>query len=230
MKNFQAVVVVLGIILGAMVGCGDGGQSAPSSDDPVSTDLQSDLWHDHRHVHDGIQLHDHEHESGFVGGHDHPHGHAHRHAETPLDGTVISLARVATPGQLQGETREIPRGLHLEVLEGLPEALKVCLVTETAESGWSYWGDDVPEITVEFEVLGERFSLKCVKKEIPGAGTANRPIAGFQQQLPTSLRDGLSTGDSRVRISEFCINIGNSRFRAREQLYFKNRELSVSLQ
>jgi len=101
MKDAISILFCLSLI------AGDGGEKviAPnemSSLPPISTDLQNDLWHAHRHVHDEIQLHDHEHESGFEGGHAHPHGHAHRHAETPLGGIVVSLQRVATPGQLPG--------------------------------------------------------------------------------------------------------------------------------
>ena len=229
MKHLKTVILSLSMI----VGCGDGGGGASSkvvTVAPVSTDLQSDLWHDHRHVHDGVQLHDHDHASGFVGGHDHPHGHAHRHAETPLSGTVISLSRVATAGQVPGETAKIPPRLHLEVLAGLPDTLTVCLLTETADSGWSYWGDNLPEITVEIEVLGERFSLKCPKQPIPATKASKVQITSFEQLIPSSLRDLLVTGNSRVRISELSIYIGNSRFLTREKLSFKDAEISVSLE
>jgi hypothetical protein len=229
MKHLKTVLVSLVIF----VGCGDGGDGAPSSDVPavpVSTDLQSDLWHGHRHVHDEIQLHDHEHDSGFVGGHDHPHGHTHRHAETSLSGTVVSLYRVATAGQVQGDTLKIPPRLHLEVLSGLPDTLTVCLLTETAESGWSYWGNDVPEITIVIQAAENRSSLRCLNQQVRAGEGAGVAIHGFKQQIPLSLRHVLTTGNSRLRISEFSINIGNSRFLPRERLYFQNKELSLSLQ
>ena len=94
----------------------------------ISTDLQSDLWHAHRHVHDGVQVHDHEHESGFTGGHEHQHGHAHRHSETPLDGTIVSLRRLATPGQGPGSGTLIPYTFILRFSRGFQE-LNLCLLS-----------------------------------------------------------------------------------------------------
>ena len=123
--------------LASIVGCSDDkntGSSAASNMSSLSTDLQDDLWHAHRHVHDGIQVHDHEHNPAFTGGHEHSHGHAHRHAETALGGIVVSLQRKATPGQLPGNSMSVPPRPHLEILPGLPAEINVCFLSENTLS------------------------------------------------------------------------------------------------
>jgi hypothetical protein len=131
----HAVFLLVGFA--AIAGCSDGEEGAsaiPQSTAAVSTDLQDDLWHAHRHVHDNVQVHDHEHTDGFIGGHEHRHGHTHRHTETTLGGIVVSLQRNATAGQLPGGSITVPPRPHLEILPGLPAQLNVCLLSELLPS------------------------------------------------------------------------------------------------
>ena len=224
--------LIFGVILFA--GCHEQPPQDPdqvNSGTAISTDLQSDLWHAHRHIHDGVQVHDHEHESGFTGGHEHQHGHAHRHSETPLDGTIVSLRRLATPGQSPGSGTLIPPGLHLEVLPGLPKELNLCLLSEAEESGWDYWGEPIDKITIELSIGGkEPTKINCLKKPTPRQEGPDFPFFCFSQQVPTEIRQQISENTSRLHISVFALTIETSRFIPREELYLKNGELSVSLQ
>lgn len=219
--------------LSLIAGCGGENVIAPnemSSLSPISTDLQNDLWHAHRHVHDEIQLHDHEHKSGFEGGHAHPHGHAHRHAETLLGGIVVSLQRVATPGQLPGRTISAPVLPHLEILPGLPASLELCFLTESKPTGWSYWNPNTNEITVVVQVEGTSYKLACQKKLISGPQPTADEISSFKTELPESLRQRLAASKARLRIAKFSLYVENIRFKVREQVYFQGEELSVFLE
>ena len=145
----------------------------------------------------------HEHESGFTGGHEHQHGHAHRHSETPLDGTIVSLRRLATPGQSPGSGTLIPPGLHLEVLPGLPKELNLCLLSEAEESGWDYWGEPIDKITIELSIGGkEPTKINCVKKPAPRQEGPDFPFlfaAGTNRDPPTDFRKYLPASHFRIR-------------------------------
>jgi len=257
----------------AIVGCSDQNETTPPTSPnsaSVSTDIQDDLWHAHRHIHDKIQVHDHEHTDGFVGGHKHPHGHTHRHAETVLGGIVVSLQRNATAGQLPGSSIAVPPRPHLEILPGLPAQLTVCFLSEeppsprtenparpseetnqttaqtTAQtnpkvssadapaeprSGWSYWDPELPEITIQFQLEGTEYTIACGKRVIPGPQPAgNASITGFGANLPKALRERLASTEARLRVAKLTVNVGQSRLRVSEQVYFQGEELSVFLQ
>ena len=152
--------------LSAFAGCSDRDEIASRTPDIppiVSTDLQDDLWHAHRHVHDDVQVHDHDHTPGFLGGHQHPHGHTHRHAETQMGGIVVSLQRRATPGQLPSESILIPPRLHLEILPGLPTELNVCLLSEASLL-------QPPQIN--------ELAQPSTETELAGRNTAQEPLLG----------------------------------------------------
>jgi hypothetical protein len=251
----------------AIVGCSDPvdtARSVPPNSPGVSTDIQDDLWHAHRHVHDNIQVHDHEHTDGFLGGHEHPHGHTHRHAETALGGIVVSLQRNATAGQLPGVGIPVPPQPHLEILPGLPAELNVCLLsqelpptsTESGSSasnggdvtagqinsrttstvappdngGWSYWSPELAEITIHFQLEGTKYALACEKRRINSEAPENASITAFRASLPEDLRKRLTSTDARLRVAKFSIEVGRSRLRVSEQVYFQGEELSVFLQ
>lgn len=250
-----------------IVGCSDRDDTAPPvppNSPSVSTDIQDDLWHAHRHVHDDIQVHDHEHTDGFVGGHEHPHGHTHRHAETVLGGIVVSLQRNATAGQLPGGGIAVPPRPHLEILPGLPAELNVCLLSQELPSastengspasneadatanqthsrttstvappedgGWSYWNPDLAEITLNFQLEGTKYTLTCEKRIMSSGAAGNASIAAFRASLPEDLRVRLTSTKARLRVAKFTVEVGKSRLRVSEQVYFQGEELSVFLQ
>ncbi|MGI9444298.1 MAG: hypothetical protein ACR2N1_17640 [Rubripirellula sp.] len=250
-----------------IVGCSDRDDTAPPAppnSPSVSTDIQDDLWHAHRHVHDNIQVHDHEHTDGFVGGHEHPHGHTHRHAETVLGGIVVSLQRNATAGQLPGGGIAVPPRPHLEILPGLPAELNVCLLSQELPSastengspasneadvtanqthfrtnstvappddgGWSYWNPELAEITLNFQLEGTKYTLTCEKRIMSSEATGNASITAFRASLPEDLRVRLTSTKARLRVAKFTVEVGKSRLRVSEQVYFQGEELSVFLQ
>ena len=251
----------------AIVGCSDPvdtARSVPPNSPGVSTDIQDDLWHAHRHVHDNIQVHDHEHTDGFLGGHEHPHGHTHRHAETALGGIVVSLQRNATAGQLPGVGIAVPPQPHLEILPGLPAELNVCLLSQELPSastengfpasneadvianqthfrtnstvappddgGWSYWNPELAEITLNFQLEGTKYTLTCEKRIMSSEATGNASITAFRASLPEDLRVRLTSTKARLRVAKFTVEVGKSRLRVSEQVYFQGEELSVFLQ
>jgi len=219
--------------IATIVGCGhdlDTASVEPHRDSSVSTDLQRDLWHDHRHVHDGIQVHDHEHESGFAGGHEHSHGHAHRHSDPPLGGIVVSLQRIATAGQMPGSSITIPPRPHLEILPGLPTDFNACLLSENPDGDWSHWNPEVSEITVVLQVEGNLFTLNCKKQLKPQQDAEDDKISFFATQLPETLRNRLADTQAKLRLAKFTLKIGQSSLRVSEQVYFQGEELSVFLQ
>ena len=255
------------IVLAAIAGCRDQDEVAsltPPSASMVPTDLQDDLWHAHRHVHDNVQVHDHEHAAGFLGGHEHPHGHTHRHADTPLGGVVVSLQRHATPGQLPGNSRIIPPRPHLEILPGLPTELSFCLLSEelppnpdsflpspthsnvdgtqpsadtTKEAfppdktqGWSYWSPDLPTITIQFQLEGTEYTLICPRRKEIAGERKNFHQHIFSSKLPEALRERLASTEARLRVAKLTVELGQTRFGVREQIYFQGEELSVFLQ
>jgi len=250
-----------------IVGCSDRDDTAPPAppnSPSVSTDIQDDLWHAHRHVHDNIQVHDHEHTDGFVGGHEHPHGHTHRHAETVLGGIVVSLQRNATAGQLPGGGIAVPPRPHLEILPGLPAELNICLLSQELPSastengspasneadvtanqthfrtnstvdppddgGWSYWNPELAEITLNFQLEGTKYTLTCEKRIMSSEATGNASITAFRASLPEDLRVRLTSTKARLRVAKFTVEVGKSRLRVSEQVYFQGEELSVFLQ
>ncbi len=251
----------------AIVGCSDPvdtARSVPPNSPGVSTDIQDDLWHAHRHVHDNIQVHDHEHTDGFLGGHEHPHGHTHRHAETALGGIVVSLQRNATAGQLPGVGIAVPPQPHLEILPGLPAELNVCLLSQELPSastengfpasneadvianqthfrtnstvappddgGWSYWNPELAEITLNFQLEGTKYTLTCEKRIMSSEATGNASITAFRASLPEDLRVRLTSTKARLRVAKFTVEVGKSRLRVSEQVYFQGEELSVFIQ
>jgi len=143
---------------------------------------------------------------------------------------VVSLQRVATPGQLPGRTISAPVLPHLEILPGLPASLELCFLTESKPTGWSYWNPNTNEITVVVQVEGTSYKLACQKKLISGPQPTADEISSFKTELPESLRQRLAASKARLRIAKFSLYVENIRFKVREQVYFQGEELSVFLE
>lgn len=95
---------------------------------------------------------------------------------------------------------------------------------------WSYWAPEVKEITIRFQLEGATYALNCEKGSVTSSTGLNGNIATFKAKLPETLRTRLTSTNARLRVAKLTIQVGASRFRVREQIYFQGEELSVFLQ
>ncbi|HBV65017.1 MAG TPA: hypothetical protein DEF45_18575 [Rhodopirellula sp.] len=95
---------------------------------------------------------------------------------------------------------------------------------------WGYWDPKVTKISIYFQLEGTEYVLACEKRQINTGSAGKTGIPVFAAKLPENLRQRLTSTNARLRVAKVTVEIGTSRLRVREQIYFQGEELYVFLQ
>ncbi|MCA9138879.1 MAG: hypothetical protein KDB00_19040 [Planctomycetales bacterium] len=217
----RAIAMLFGLI--GFIGCEKQSPPMPTT----STDTQSDLIHDHRHIHGVLHRHDHSHPDGFEGIHEHIHAHGHRHVPPPHDGVVLSLQALdsqstVADGSVEStqssapEPESVPEGPHLEFVLNRPNRLSIYCLSETHEGGWAVWETGTDEWTMEFDFNGRRWVLEFEFDEAS---------MSFSALIPTEVSKDIESDNSVTTLNGIHFSSNGHQFRVRESLQIRNGEL-----
>lgn len=211
-----------------LVGC----EKSPPHRPVVSTDTQSDLSHDHQHVHGDQNWHDHTHQNGFEGAHVHPHVHGHRHAPLPHGGTALSLqllsrqSGVATVEAEQDPDSKrsrdsLPDSPHLEMVLDSQKSLSIFCLSESPDGTWEAWDAGTEVLILAFQIDHSDWLLEFELGEDSKA---------FTVLLPVEIQQTMEPENSVITLKGIELVAGDHVLRSRESLQIRDGELDAVLE